>query len=154
MKAFLTAWLSGALAVYLACTLVGYFTGLQLEQKLGEQAARDSLAFAFSDAEDWTGVRGGVSQGWLIRKAWTTGESQGRHYSEQVLKVGWPFTAARGFARIRAGETDTEGAILLQGDPKTSMVRFMPVQPVWPGIVINSLPLALLLLVGWRRSRI
>ena len=85
-----------------------------------------------------------------------TSESDEGVYSEQVLKVGWPFTTVRGFVRVADGEVNPDGALWLQEDPTQGPVRFLPIQPVWPGLLINSFGITLLwlaIVALWQRGR-
>ncbi len=152
-RTFLAAFIAAMALNYLGCGLVGYFADHNFDRTLDTAKATEALATVFPGSGDWTTASGSVSRGWLMRRAFITGDRSGAHFSEQVLKVGWPFTTARGFARVRSGVSETEGAILTEEDPRTGPVRYWPVQVVWPGLLINSVPLALLIGFAWLRIR-
>ena len=60
-----------------------------------------------------------------------------------ILKVGWPFTTLRGFIYSVGDQQIALGAAGIEGDVKAGFVSFTPLQPVWPGLVLNTLILAL-----------
>jgi hypothetical protein len=137
---------------YLAYGLVGFQLRPRARPPLTEQDAATALSFAFGDelggSTAWWDAAGTSSPGWLVRRAFvqgTRGPDRVRH-SEQVLKVGWPFTMVRGFVRTVGEEVQRDGVLAIQGDPRTGPVRLWPIQPVWPGMIINSLWLGAVLL--------
>ena len=95
----------------------------------------------------WRSAEGGIQHGWLFRRSMIKGISEeGIPRSEQVLKVGWPFTMARGFVWEEGKQVRSSGAVALE--PLTGgAYRFWPTQPVWPGLVINSGIMLLFILI-------
>ncbi|MEO0556961.1 MAG: hypothetical protein AAF170_02125 [Bacteroidota bacterium] len=145
MRALSFQFLTSASVAYVAFSLVGLAVTPGGESApLGSDAAAEALAFAFPNAsassEAWAEATGRVSHGWLLRRAYIEGtlvsDAPVRH-SEQILKVGWPFTVVRGFVRTSGAEMQTEGARII--GPASSPVRVLPLQPVWPGVVLMGL---------------
>ena len=150
-----TALLALALVINLsACALLGYLAPLNLKQTLPRADVASALdqVFELPPGPDraWTEATGTVSHGPFFRRAWLRGTRNDVDYTEQVLKVGWPFTTLRGFIRQRDSAVDTTGVALMKGTPSAGPVRFLPLQPVWPGLVINTLLLAGVLFLGRR----
>jgi hypothetical protein len=146
-----TVYVSAVILGYVTFALVGFASAPLDGRPLSAVEAEAALAFAFPNAEGvWSRTEGTSSHSWLFRRAYVQGHS-GRPtpsaHSEQVLKVGWPFTAVRGFIRSAGHERRTAGASFLQGDATGGPIRFMPIQPVWPGLIFNSVWIAALLLV-------
>lgn len=113
----------------------------------------EQLAFTFDDQLAWQRAAPFEPSGEMRRRAlvrqlsvtgWSTAPTPIR-YSEQIMKVGWPFTTVRGFIRTEGKVTRYEGAIPLQSVTTSgTSLRILPTQIVWPGILINSGLLALL----------
>lgn len=144
-------YVSAVMLGYVTFALVGFVSAPLEGSPLSAAEAEAALAFAFPNAPgDWSRTQGTSSHSWLLRRAYVRGYS-GRltpsSYSEQTLKVGWPFTTVRGFIRSAGHERRTTGALFLQGDSSGGSIRFMPIQPVWPGLILNSVWIAALLLV-------
>ncbi|NNG17901.1 MAG: hypothetical protein HKM89_15605 [Gemmatimonadales bacterium] len=134
---------------YLASGLLGLQLAAPEGSPLAEPAAATALTFAFrSDVGPspiWHRIEGTSTHGWLVRRAYVRGvhgTAEGTRYSEQVLKVGWPFTMVRGFVRLVGTDERRDGVLVVRGDPSAGPVRLLPIQPVWPGLIINSLWLA------------
>ena len=85
----------------------------------------------------------------LYRRSFVAGWGDGEEpvaYSEQVLKVGWPFTTVRGFVRRAGADVSYEGAVpLSEPARRDSGIKILPLQIVWPGLVIDSGLIAALL---------
>jgi hypothetical protein len=138
---------------YLAFGLLGFQLRPRDGSSLADPAAAAALTFAFREdfahSPDWYDVEGTSAHGWLTRQAFVRGAleaTDGVPYSGQVLKVGWPFTMVRGFVRVVGEDVRREGVLVIRGDPRAGPVRLLPIQPVWPGMIINSLWLAAVLL--------
>ena len=150
------------LAAYGVAMVGGYLAfgllGFQLRPRpnhgspLSEPAVVTALTFAFrgeiTASPDWYDVEGTTTHGWLTRRAFVRGALGADRvaYSEQVFKVGWPFTMVRGFVRTVGEQVRREGVLVIRGDPRAGPVRLLPLQPVWPGMIINSGWLAAVLL--------
>jgi hypothetical protein len=147
------AYLAAVALNYSGSSIIGYFSDLNFDRNLNAMRSTEALAAAFPGPAGWTASTGRVTHGRLTRRAWISGERDGKQFSEQVLKVGWPFTTVRGFVRVRADEVESEGVVLIEDNPKVGPVRFWPVQPVWPGMLINSLAIAALLWLVLFRPR-
>lgn len=145
-----SAFLGAVLGGYIAAAAVGAILPLAKEIPLDEALARAGLRLAFARetqaGANWEDVSGTTLHHPLIRRAYLRGTSDGAFFSEQVLKVGWPFTLVRGFVRVRAGEIRPRGAMWLRGDATSGPVMFFPFQPVWPGLLFTGLVLTPLLL--------
>ena len=138
---------------YLACGLLGFQLRPHQGASLAESAVTAALTFAFrrdvGQRPGWYSAEGTGSHGWLTRRAYVRGALRGMdgiHYSEQVLKVGWPFTTVRGFVRVAGQDVRRDGVLVIRGDPREGPVQLLPIQPVWPGMIINSVWLAAVLL--------
>lgn len=135
----------GAMLAYTLFATIGLATEPGRESPLAASAAEAALVFAFpiaSSEGEWHGVSGTARHGWLLRQAHVKGKLgsiAGKQYSEQVLKVGWPFTVVRGFVRTAGDEVTREGAHLLGPKAPGQTVQFLPTQPVWPGVVLYGL---------------
>ena len=146
------------LAIYGIAMVIGFVAsgllGFQLDphngSQLSEPAAAAALTFAFQRdlglSPKWHHAEGTSTHGWLTRWAHVLGAADGTRYSEQVLKVGWPFTMVRGFVRTMGEDERHEGVLVVRGDPSAGPVRLLPIQPVWPGMILNSLWLTAALL--------
>ena len=55
-----------------------------------------------------------------------------------------------GFVRVTGSEIQTEGAHFIEAGAETGPVRFLPLQPVWPGIVFDGFLLGLVFLAADR----
>lgn len=146
MKAGLVGFGCGALIAYLLCALVGAAAPPNLGPSMTTNEAATALAFSFSDAGSgpgsWYAPSGNASQGWLFRRAYVTGRSgsdSGTFYSEQALKVGWPFTVVRGFVRNVGTAMSLHGARIIGARETATPLRMLPTQPVWPGMVFFGL---------------
>lgn len=160
IRRFVIVFLVATLGMYAVLAFAGFLLPLADGEALSEQQAGEALDFAFNaefpDGTAWLEVSGDARHGWLTRRAFVRGSSESDEtiYSEQVLKVGWPFTTVRGFVRTMAGNIRWEGVLWVQGDPTAGPVRLLPVEPVWPGLLINSLGVTLLVLAVaalWRQ---
>jgi hypothetical protein len=110
---------------------------------LTEEAAAIALSFSFPTVEqEWEDPTGSASHGWLFRRAYIAGYGSSTpptHYSEQVLKVGWPFTVVRGFIRNVEGRISREGAPWTEAQAPEGAARLLPTQPVWLGLALYGL---------------
>lgn len=155
MKQTLVAVPVCAGVVYVTATLLGLSRSPQLGQTLDAERSTFALSTAFPLVSGWTDVRGATSHTWLARRAFVEGvdSATGHRYSEQVLKVGWPFTAVRGFDR-RSDATDIAPSSIGIGwaadAPFGHPRRLLPLQPVWPGVVTLTAALLLLVMLGLR----
>ena len=150
------------LSATLACllfALIGATTRPGADPPITTSAAMEALAFAFRDvglgAEEWQEPSGTARHGWLLRRAFVQGylaPDPGNQYTEQVLKVGWPFTVVRGFIRTAGPQVSREGARVMGDVVPGRPVRFLPTQPVWPGVIFYGL-LGAVLTTWVRRSR-
>lgn len=146
MKAGLVGFPCGALAAYVVCALVGAAVQPVLGPSMSTTEAAAALAFSFrgagSEPGAWYDPSGNASHSWIFRRAFVTGHlgsDSGTAYSEQVLKVGWPFTVARGFIRTVGPEMSQEGARVMGAAKAGLPTRMLPTQPVWPGVVFFGL---------------
>jgi hypothetical protein len=150
MKRFGLHFALCGLCAYAAFGLIGLAAPPTLGIPLSARETQTSLAFSFPDeGGDWTRASGYASHGWLYRRAYVQGMSAaGARRAEQVLKVGWPFTVVRGFVRSGNGAPGHLGvgwtSDVSPGDP----ARLLPLQPVWPGIVLYGV-LGALMLAAW-----
>jgi hypothetical protein len=161
VRSSVTAYAMAMIVGYSGFALAGYFIPVRQGPPLPDAAASAALSHAFGEevpAESaWHASRGTIFRGWLVRRAYVRGHlktADGVVFSEQVLKVGWPFTTVRGFIRTVGGEVRPAGALLVRGQAGSGPVRFLPVQAVWPGLVFNSLWIAVVFLAAvaiWRR---
>ncbi|MEM1054244.1 MAG: hypothetical protein AAGI52_01860 [Bacteroidota bacterium] len=122
----------------------------------GEQAA-EALAFSFAEVESdpaaWSATEGVADHRWWTRRSFVAGETEAGRYSEQVLKVGWPFTVVRGFVRTSGTSVQPVASHPLS-EVSAGPVRMLPLQPVWPGVVaMGLLGVLAMLLVDRVRSR-
>jgi len=142
MRRFLTAFLVSALSAYVVFAVSGFFLTPQYDETATPDAVTFALDYAFPEAAtqpaSWTQPTGAISHRTLYRRASMRGVKDGR-YTEQVLKVGFPFTIARGFIRTTPTEVHVLGAAFVSGDPTTGQATFLPLLPVWPGIVFFGL---------------
>jgi hypothetical protein len=146
MLVLLFRFLLSALFGYLIFAAVGWAVPPALGPNITASDAAAALNFSFADAvpeaRSWHAPAGNVSQGWIVRRAYIhgrLGSESGLRYSEQVLKIGWPFTVARGFIRTVGSGVHTEGACFVGKTPSAQPVRMLPTQPVWPGIIFLGL---------------
>jgi len=146
MKALLVGFPCSALLAYLLCALAGVTAQPVPGPSVTAEEAAAALAFSFSDADpepgSWHIPSGTASHGWLFRRAYVQGHLgsvSGTFYSEQVLKVGWPFTVVRGFVRRVGPQTTQEGALVIGAAQMATSRRILPTQPVWPGVVFYGL---------------
>jgi hypothetical protein len=149
----------------LICCLSSLFiapSGAQLDDPIDPAKVEEQLQITFGTAIRWRQETpyqpvGSASARALFRRAYVLGwnsASSSVAYSEQTLKVGWPFTTVRGFVRRIGAEIQYEGAIPLSSPESSDRgIEFMPTQPVWPGLVINSAIIALLIGVGFSMVR-
>jgi hypothetical protein len=143
-----------AIMAYVAFGFIGLAATPSLGPPLSVGEAETALAFSFPDeGRDWTESSGHASHGWLYRRAYVEGTSRaGVRRSEQVLKVGWPFTVVRGFVRGGDGEPGNLGVAWTSPASRGEPARLLPVQPVWPGLAFFGFLGALLLgAISWRR---
>ena len=158
MKAVFLGFPLGGLLAYFVCALVGAMVPPGLGSNITSSEAEAALTLSFSDAvsqsDQWYAASGHASHGWFIRRASVTallGSDSGTVYSEQVLKVGWPFTVVRGFIRTVGFEMNREGARLIASQEAAASHRMVPTQPVWPGVAFFGLLGALGFAVAERR---
>lgn len=152
MRLLLARFISGAIVGYLLCAIIGLAVPPTAElDPMATDVAASALAFSFpedgADSTRWMESTGGTSHTWLLRRAYVEGQldfSPSSRFSEQVLKVGWPFTGVRGFVRRAGSELRTEGAWVVGVPNSDGLVRMLPLQPVWPGIVVFGLASILL----------
>ncbi len=142
MRSLLTAALCSAALAYVLFSGLGVLLSPALDTPLSEASAADALAFSFPDqGEHWVEPSGAVAHTWLHRQAYVEGFAVERNvdqrYTEQVLKVGWPFTVVRGF--IRSTGTASARTGVAWAAPAEAPVRLLPMQPVWPGVVFYGL---------------
>lgn len=110
-------------------------SGAFLEEAMGSWLEPDTVIVA----------EGTVSHRALERRVFVRGvlsDTGQTVVATHVLKIGWPFTTLRGFVHIRGKETMADGAIRIRGNPRVGFVRFIPLNPVWPGVIINTLMIA------------
>lgn len=126
---------------------------LGLPMQDGETLA--ALDFSFPvEGGDWTEPLGYASRGWLYRRAYVEGTTRaGTRRSEQVLKVGWPFTVVRGFVRSGGGGPGDEGVGWASQSRPGEPARLLPVQPVWPGVVLYGF-LGVLVISAFRKRTV
>jgi hypothetical protein len=143
MRAALVGFGIGALCAYALFAIVGVTTQSIPGSPIGAMSAEATLVFAFptgsAEGGQWHSVSGTARHGWLLRHAYVEGNLDsisGVLHSEQVLKVGWPFTVVRGFIRTVGSEVEREGARLVGRADPGQPVRLLPTQPVWPGVVL------------------
>ena len=154
-KRIFLAFVVGAGLNLVACWCIAALTDVSTGRILSTSEVEQQLDFTFGGDYQWRQIkpyrpRGTAHSGRLIRRAyvsgWTTEASQ-RRFSELVLKVGWPFTTVRGFVRRKGVQVEYDGSIPLGknlGEPDEE--KFLPLQIVWPGFVVNSALLAALIL--------
>ena len=138
---------------YCVFGVIGFATRPVKGASLPDSATTEALMFSFGpelSGRTWVETEGAVARGWLIRQAFVRGTSDldSARFSEQVRKIGWPFTTVRGFVRTADGRVLRTGAVLLTGDPLSGPVRFLPIQPVWPGLILNSILITAVLVGG------
>lgn len=160
MKTGLLGVLAGASAAYVLCALLGAQARPTLGPAMTPAQAAAALAFAFSDAgpapDVWADPAGHTMHGWLFRRGYVTGRLGSEPavaYSEQVLKVGWPFTVVRGFVRTVGSQVRLDGALVLDATAPTTARRLVPLQPVWPGLGLSWLLGAIVCVMVERRRR-
>ena len=158
MRGALIGFGIGALLAYALFAAVGVTTRSTRGSPIEALAAEAALIFAFPTAsregDQWHAVSGTARHGWLLRQAYVEGNlgsSSGERYSEQVLKVGWPFTVVRGFIRTAGGKVDREGARLVGRADPGQPVRLLPTQPLWPGVALYGF--LGMVVSAWRRIR-
>ena len=141
MKRLVLHFVLSGLCAYALCGLLGLAATPSLGLPLSGGNTLTALAFSFPDEDgDWTEASGYASHGWLYRRAYVEGTSPaGTWRSEQVLKVGWPFTVVRGFVRSGGGNPGHEGVGWTSDSRPGEAARLLPVQPVWPGIALYGL---------------
>ncbi len=150
-------FLGGAALSYFLCALIGLAATPRTGATLQPDLAVDALTFSFPAARGWENVAGSASHGWLYRRAHLEGEANATSagaakakFSEQLLKVGWPFTSVRGFVRFADGQPDHRGVGWTDADGTMTAARMLPLQPVWPGLVLNGSVAALLwVFIAW-----
>jgi hypothetical protein len=141
---------------YIVFALIGFASLPAQGARLSAPVAVDALAFSFGrevpHGASWIEAGGSAAHGWLIRQAYVHGrmEPNGTRYAEQVRKIGWPFTTVRGFIRAVDHDVQPVGAFFIRGDPAVGPVRFLPMQPVWPGLVVSGIWITLVLVLGRR----
>ena len=143
------------LCAYAAFALIGLAATPTLGVPLSPEDATAAIAFSFVDEGAEEGKASGyAAHGWLYRRGYVEGTSpDGSRLSEQVLKVGWPFTVVRGFVRSRDGDPDHEGVAWASDLEADRPVRLLPVQPVWPGVVFYGILGALAFRARNRRTK-
>ena len=144
-------YLSAVVVNVLMCWGIALFTDWTMETPLHEADVQAQLQYTFGeDLRFRDGLEGRIEHAAFVRRAALTGwsdEAPSRRYAEQVLKVGWPFTTIRGFGHRRGEAVTYTGALVLSEMTEGGTVRFLPLQPVWPGVILNSLWIALVLWV-------
>ena len=143
MRRMIVGFGVGAVVAYVLFATVGVMAPIRVGPPIETMAAGAALDFAFPDASlernQWHSVSGTAHHGRLLRRAYvegSLGSLSGARYSEQVLKVGWPFTVVRGFIRTVGGEIQREGARLVGSVSPGQPARLVPTQPVWPGVAL------------------
>lgn len=145
------------------CWSIALIIDPQMDEQLTSDAVADQLEFVFGDDIQWLDneqypLQGKVKHGALFRKAHIAGwsrEVNPVYYAEEVLKVGWPFTTVRGFAHTVGDEVAYINAIELNASSSAQRTKFFPLQLVWPGLIINSLLLAIVMWcvgAGYKRA--
>jgi len=159
MRRVFVGFVLGASAALILGSIIGTASPMRAGQPIETAAAEVALDFAFRDVRlegvPWYAASGKAHQGWLFRTAYVEGRlgsESGTGYSEQVLKVGWPFTVVRGFIRTVGDDVELEGARLIGEVDHGQPVRFLPMQPVWPGVVLYGL-LGMVVAIWVRRWR-
>ena len=147
MKMFLLALLPSAGFTYITAAVLGLALSPQRGEPLDPERVREALEFAFPATTDWSDVEGAVSHRWLVRRAFVSGvdDDAGTLFSEQILKIGWPFTIVRGFDRrsdSRVSDVDSIGVGWVSGEQLGQPRRLLPLLPVWPGLAVCSVTLA------------
>lgn len=122
---FAVVYLLVAFVSYVALAMAGFFLSAPPGEALTATQSVQALDFAFADEvpeADWRDVEGNAHHDWLTRRAFVRGSSGPDQsvYSEQVLKVGWPFTTVRGFVRTMAGTNGARTAGLAGSDHQQS----------------------------------
>ena len=146
------------------CWSIALIINPSMDEEITNDAVASQLEFVFGDDIQWLDnehypLQGKVKHGTIFRKAHIAGWSEETipvYYAEEVLKVGWPFTTVRGFAHTVGEEVTYINAIGLDTKSGTEQTRFFPLQLVWPGLIINSLLLAIVMWcvgVGYKRIR-
>ena len=139
MRTLVQFVLSACLA-YIAFAVLGVLTAPGFGSPLSPDEAVAALSFSFPEVNpDWKRPAGNASHGWLFRRAYVEGYAGSIvevRYSEQVLKVGWPFTVVRAFVRTTNNDLTPEGAAWVGPFTPGRPVRVLPVQPVWPGLMV------------------
>lgn len=146
----LLSWLVGAVLGFGALAAIGYSLEPGPGEPITAEEAGATLNFAFrtelGPSHTWQTANGSISHTWFVRRAFAEGISSdgfSTRYTEQVLKVGWPFTMVRGFVRVTGSSIEADGAYLLDSGAETGPVRFLPLLPVWPGVLFDGLLLGL-----------
>lgn len=142
MQRFITHFFLSALLAFVCFAVGGLVVPLRYEQTASDDAVTFALDYAFPTAAaspgPWTETAGAITHRKLYRRAFMKGKKTAP-YSEQVLKVGFPFTVVRGFIRTSPAGTDALGAVFVAGDMEAGQATFMPLLPVWPGLVFFGL---------------
>lgn len=135
-----------ALAAYLFAATLGLFIDTSYDVHLDPHVAAESLVFVFQHETGSTlefgSADGATYHSFLTRRSFISGDALNETepgYSEQVLKMGWPFTVARGFVHGTPSGNHTHGAILFSTDSALPTRPILPIQPVWPGIAFWGL---------------
>jgi len=157
LKRIAAHFVAAAIASYLLFALLGLAAPPYLGDRIPDMEARSALSFSFAEeGNEWAEAAGYVSHGWLYRRAYLRGTptaGSGFPRSEQALKSGWPFTVVRGFVRTRGEEVALAGAGWASTPEPGQPARLLPLQPIWPGILLYGLVGALLSLAGTIRRR-
>ena len=160
MKPGLLGAFTGAAVAYVLCALLGGATQPSLGPAMPPAQAAAALALAFGDAgptaDVWIEPFGHTMHERLFRRAYVTGRlgsEGGPLYSEQVLKVGWPFTVVRGFVRTVGSQVHVDGALVLTATETPTGWRLVPLQPVWPGLGLAGLLGAVVCMAVEKRRR-
>jgi hypothetical protein len=156
-SAVVRVFVAAALGAYVASAFIGLALPADRGTALTESDAVLALRYAFGNlsSDQWQDAMGHALHHPVTRRAFISGMQGETRYTEQVLKVGWPFTMARGFVRTRGAVVERDGALMPQGDPAGGPIAFLPVLPVWPGLLFNGMILTLpLLAVGVAARRL
>ncbi|MEM8558533.1 MAG: hypothetical protein AAGG50_11985 [Bacteroidota bacterium] len=146
-----------AMLAFLCFGVLGFVLSPSLDTTLAEADAVAALAFTFDDRPGaWQNASGQIAHTWLYRQAYIGGEvrrgTASVSHTEQVLKVGWPFTVVRGFIRSAGSDVEHTG-VAWSAETVGQPARLWPVQPVWPGVVFYGLAGLAFALVGTRVRR-
>lgn len=155
MRTLLLRFAGVAVLAYAVFAALGTLIPPASAPALPSEQAAEALAFSFAeveaDPEQWVAAEGVADHRWWTRRSFVSGETEAGRYSEQVLKVGWPFTVVRGFI-----QTSGDAIVPVHSRPLGSATvgprRMLPLQPVWPGVVAMGL-IGLLTLTAVDRVR-